>query len=87
MSNAVTSQSEPETKGSGEMKKRSLIAIKGQSLTKADYRGLLALVLVLSFVYLALTGGSCSAITALGPLTGSAVTYYFHSRSNDREVW
>jgi uncharacterized membrane protein len=64
-----------------EIKKRNLILIKGQQITKADYRGFLALILVLSFAYVVLTGANCFAIAALGPLTGSVVTYYFHSKN------
>ncbi len=60
--------------------KRSLISIKGQTVTSADYRGFLALILVTTFAYVVITG-SCEAIAALGPLTGSVVTYYFHSKS------
>lgn len=65
------------------MRKRSLIAIKGQKLTRSDYRGFLALLLVSVFSYVAVVGGNCSAIAALGPLTGSAVAYYFHSKDHD----
>lgn len=63
--------------------KRRLIVIKGQTVTKADYRALLALILVLTFAYVVISNGSCSAVAALGPLTGSAVTYYFQSKIQD----
>ena len=65
------------------IKKRRLIVIKGQTVTKADYRALLALILVLTFAYVVISNGSSSAVAALGPLTGSAVTYYFQSKIQD----
>lgn len=64
-----------------EIKKRNLILIKGQQITKSDYRGFLALILILSFVYVVINGASCFAVAALGPLTGSVVTYYFQSKN------
>jgi hypothetical protein len=60
-------------------KKKRMIVIKGQQLTKQDYRGLLALFLVASFVYSVLSGASDVAIASLGPFTGSAVGYYFQA--------
>lgn len=60
--------------------KQRMIVIKGQQITKADYRGILALILLFSYLYAVLGAYSCSAIEALGPLTGSAITYYFHDK-------
>ncbi|MHB1907743.1 MAG: hypothetical protein ACYCQJ_02585 [Nitrososphaerales archaeon] len=62
--------------------KKALITIKGQRITQADYRGLLALVLVISFIYSAVAS-NIQAIASLGPLTGAAVGYYFHARTNE----
>ena len=66
--------------------KKSLLVIKGQRITRADYRVILALTLVLSFVYVVIRGANCEAVAALGPLTGSAVAYYFHSKISDSSV-
>ena len=66
--------------------KKSLLVIKGQRITRADYRIVLALILVVAFVYVVINGASCEAVAALGPLTGSAVAYYFHSRVCDSSV-
>lgn len=66
--------------------KKRLLVIKGQKVTNADYRAILALILVLSFVYIVLTGPNCEAVAALGPLTGSAVGYYFRSKVSDSSV-
>ncbi len=57
--------------------KTSLITIKGQKVTQADFRGLLAVILVVAFIFVVFLG-NYEAIGALGPLTGSAVGYYFH---------
>ena len=66
----------------GVIKKQNLISIKGQTLTRADYRGLLALLLVCAFLYVVLANTGCEATASLGPLTGAAVTYYFQSKSH-----
>ncbi|MHB2035752.1 MAG: hypothetical protein ACYCPW_03300 [Nitrososphaerales archaeon] len=71
---------DPDNDKTSSIDKRNLISIKGQTVTNADYRGFLALILVSAFAYVVITG-SCEAIAALGPLTGSVVTYYFHSKS------
>lgn len=73
------------TSGENCSEKKNLISIKGQTITKQDYRGLLALFLVGAFVYAVIFAKSCEAIASLGTLTGTAVTYYFNSRSNHRE--
>ena len=62
--------------------KKSLITIKGQKVTQADYRGLLALILVIAFIYFASTTNT-EAIAALGPLAGAATGYYFHARTTE----
>ncbi|MDG6905650.1 MAG: hypothetical protein JRN20_07695 [Nitrososphaerota archaeon] len=61
--------------------KRNLISIKGQTVTKQDYRGILAIMLVAAFIYVVILGANCESTAALGTLTGAAVTYYFDSRS------
>lgn len=63
-------------------RKRSLIAYKGHEITSsADYRAFLAFLLVAGYLYVLALGNSI-AIAGMGPLTGSAVAYYFHSRQN-----
>ena len=66
--------------------KSRLVVIKGQRVTKADYRALLSLILVISFVYVVISGANCDAVAALGPLTGAAVGYYFRFKSYDSVV-
>jgi uncharacterized membrane protein len=75
---------------SREEEKRSLIAYKKatgkKSLTfgAGDYRGLIALLLSVAFVT-ALFLGNIDGIAALGPLAGSAATYYFHEKVMEKE--
>ena len=76
---------DPDNGNASSISKRNLISIKGQTITNADYRGFLALILVSAFAYVVITG-SCEAIAALGPLTGSVVTYYFHSKSSPAQI-
>ncbi len=82
----IVKENEIESKENGETK-TNLITIKGQQVTRSDFRGLLAIILVLAFIYVVCVG-NYEAVTALGPLTGSAVGYYFHCRvcncGNDR---
>ena len=61
-------------------KKKSLIAFKGHEITSpSDYRAFLAFLLVAGYLYVLILGNAI-AIAGMGPLTGSAVAYYFHSR-------
>jgi len=65
-----------------ESKKQSLITIKGQSITKSDYRGIIALVLIILFGYSIFANLTVPSIV-LGPFVGAIVTYYFHSKSEE----
>ena len=60
------------------------MVIKGAEITQKDYRAFIAILLSLAFV-VALFMGNVEAIAALGPLAGSAATYYFHSKAMEKE--
>jgi hypothetical protein len=70
--------------------KRSLIAYKkaggkkSVSFGTVDYRGVIAILLSGAFV-VGLFLGNIDAIAALGPLSGSAATYYFHAKAVEQE--
>lgn len=70
--------------------KHSLIAYKKASGKKtvsfgtADYRGVIAILLSAAFV-VGLFLGNIDAIAALGPLAGSAATFYFHAKAMEQE--
>lgn len=70
--------------GSSKSEKRELLVFKGTKITQSDFRGLIALLLSSAFV-LSLFIGNVDAIAALGPLSGSAATYYFHEKAMERE--
>lgn len=61
------------------------MVIKGQTIiTQKDYRAFIAILLSSAFV-VALFAGNVEAIAALGPLAGSAATYYFHAKAMEQE--
>ena len=61
-------------------KKRALIVYKDREVIgPRDYRAVLAFLLVAGYLY-TLILASPVAIAGMGPLAGSAVTYYFHHR-------
>jgi hypothetical protein len=65
--------------------KKQLMVIKGSSVTQSDYRAFIAILLSAAFI-LALFVKDVEAIAALGPLSGSAATYYFHKKAvEDRD--
>ncbi len=66
------------------VKKEPLMVIKGQEITQKDYRAFIAILLSAAFVA-ALFVGNIDAIAALGPLAGSAATYYFHAKAMEQE--
>jgi len=59
--------------------KKNLIVVKGHQISKADYRGVLAVTLVAAFLYEVISGNPPGTET-LGPFAGAVVGYYFHSR-------
>jgi hypothetical protein len=64
--------------------KKSLLVYKGELVaSSSDYRALLALLLIAGYLYV-LVIGNALAIAGMGPLTGSAVAYYFDSKSRRR---
>ena len=66
--------------------KRVMIAVKGHQVTSADYRGLLAIFLVVAFIYSVLVmGASCPSTSALGPFAGAAVGYYFRAKDSESQ--
>jgi uncharacterized membrane protein len=76
----LVSSSEENNQHKDKAKKRSLLLIKGREIVSAaDYRALLAFILVIGYLYVVLFG-SCEAIASIGPLAGAAVAYYFHGK-------
>ncbi|MHB8603384.1 MAG: hypothetical protein ACYC9R_12195 [Nitrosotalea sp.] len=65
-------------------KKESLLQIKGQKITNADYRGLISVGLLGMFAY-ALFLGNQTASIVLGPFVGVVVGYYFHDKASSRK--
>lgn len=62
------------------VQKKSMIRIKGQKVTQADYRGLLSLALLLMFGYSMFTDNEVAAVV-FGPFMGVIVGYYFHDKA------
>lgn len=66
------------------IKKRTLIVRKGREIvTTTDYRAIIAIMLVASFIFVVIKG-DFTGIAALGPLAGAAVGYYFHWKGSER---
>jgi hypothetical protein len=65
-------------------KKRTLIVRKGREIvTATDYRAVIAIMLVASFIFVVIRG-DFTGIAALGPLAGAAVGYYFHWKGSEQ---
>jgi hypothetical protein len=65
-------------------KKRTLIVRKGREIvTTTDYRAIIAIMLVASFIFVVIRG-DFTGIAALGPLAGAAVGYYFHWKGSEQ---
>ena len=60
--------------------KQRMIVLKGHEIAKRDYRGVVAILVVGSFLYSVLLSGICYQSTTLGPFAGAIVGYYFRSK-------